>query len=475
MKRFSIKIQLILVVSVLALSCKKLVTIDPPISTITTTETFRDSIHTESAFAGLYSSMANNGLAFMSGAITQLPGESADELTPFQSSGDLFYANTLTYQSGNDLLNAYIWGPAYQYIYQTNAIIGGVQASVGLSPIAKKRFIAEAKFLRALYYFYLINLYGNLPYVTSIDFHVTQNAASIPAEQIYPQIIADLNEAKAALPADYSAWGNDRSRATRWAASALLARVYLYTKQWALAEEESGNVINNNSLFSLNPDLNSVFLKNALGNNEAILQFSLNTTSGNATPEGLLFVPYPGGNPYYYLNSQLLSVFEPGDRRKVAWVDTITYNGDLYYFPYKYKIGQAQITYGGSSSEYIMVLRAAEQYLIRAEARAEENKLAEAIADLNIIRNRAGLGNLSPTLNQTQVIAACAQENRIELFAESGHRWFDLKRTGQIDAVMKVATPLKGQGTQWQSYQQLYPIPPYELQADQNLRQNPGY
>ena len=123
-------------------------------------------------------------------------------------------------------------------------------------------------------------------------------------------------------------------------------------------------------------------------------------------------------------------------------------------------------------TEYYTVLRLAEQYLIRAEARAQQKiNLPGAISDLNLIRNRAGLDSLSPTLNQQQVMAAVAQERRVELFAEWGHRWLDLKRTGQISAVFNTI-PYK---SQYQPFQQLYPIPLGELQNDPNLRQNPGY
>jgi hypothetical protein len=101
--------------------------------------------------------------------------------------------------------------------------------------------------------------------------------------------------------------------------------------------------------------------------------------------------------------------------------------------------------------------------------------LSGAIADINIIRSRAGLPNLSDTLSQEQLLKAILQERRVELFAEGGNRWFDIKRLAVIDEIMSTATPLKGQGTTWKSYQQLYPIPFSELQNDPNLKQNPGY
>jgi hypothetical protein len=120
-----------------------------------------------------------------------------------------------------------------------------------------------------------------------------------------------------------------------------------------------------------------------------------------------------------------------------------------------------------------MVLRLAEQYLIRAEAAAKgASSLSDAIDDLNVIRNRAGVGSLPHSLNQQQVIDAIEKERRLELFMEWGHRWFDLKRTGRATNVLSeyvIKQPWEG------DYQLLYPIPETELEAGPNLIPNPGY
>jgi starch-binding outer membrane protein, SusD/RagB family len=140
-------------------------------------------------------------------------------------------------------------------------------------------------------------------------------------------------------------------------------------------------------------------------------------------------------------------------------------NGVVYAYPYKYKVRTGVYPY----TEYNMVLRLAELYLIRAEARAQQGKLSEAITDLNRIRSRAGLSGLAPTLTQAQVLAAVVQERRIELLAEWGHRWSDLRRTGQADAVLETEKP------GWQPGDAYYPIPLSELQRNPNMVQNPGY
>jgi hypothetical protein len=127
--------------------------------------------------------------------------------------------------------------------------------------------------------------------------------------------------------------------------------------------------------------------------------------------------------------------------------------GTTYFFPSKYKAKNTS----GSVSEYLMVFRLAEQYLIRAEARVQQNNFGGAQNDLNAIRTRAGLPNTIAN-DQTSLLAAILKERQVELFTELGHRWLDLKRTENVNAVMSVVTPLKTNGASWQSYQQLYPV-----------------
>ena len=113
--------------------------------------------------------------------------------------------------------------------------------------------------------------------------------------------------------------------------------------------------------------------------------------------------------------------------------------------------------------------------MIRAEARAQIGNISGAQSDLNTVRNRAGLAD-TPAGDQASLLAAILDERRHELFSEWGHRWFDLKRTGKIDEVMSLVTPIKSGGvTTWHSYQQLYPLPLSELQRAPNLVQNSGY
>src|ERR1700676_770903 len=153
----------------------------------------------------------------------------------------------------------------------------------------------------------------------------------------------------------------------------MLARVYLYTMDWVGAEEQASSVINNAGLYSLLPDLNSVFLKNSL---EAIWQL-MPIQPGYNTGEGQTFIStdYP---QYATLSQELLNAFEANDMRRTNWVDSVIVSNQTFYFPFKYKVKMSE-----TLSEYSMVLRLAEQYLIRSEAKVHLNDISGAASDLN--------------------------------------------------------------------------------------------
>lgn len=459
------------------LSCNKLVQIDAPRSTIVTTQVFGDSADALSAMEGLYATVSGSGPGGFGLSIQS--GTSADELmlfgSPLGGQADNQMYNAIQGYEDGEFYNSTYWSPSYTSIYQANAIIEGMNESKGVLPSQRSQYIGEALFFRAFLHFYLANLFGPVPIVTSTDYVVNTKVTRRPVADVYRAVINDLLIAKDKLNDDYSTANGERVRVNKWAATALLARVYLFNQQWDSAQIQASLVIGNTALFKLNPDLNSVF---SVNNPEAILQWNLNTTIPpyNALQEALFVIPYDNTSPTnVYLNQQLYDAFEPGDNRKSAWINQTNYGGTDYYYPFKYKIGPKERTPNAQATEYYMVLRLAEQYLIRAEARAHLNDLEGAEADLKLIRDRAGLSDLPSSLTQAQVLAAVMQERRVELFSEWGHRWLDLKRTGAIDSVMTVATPLKNGGTTWHSYQQLYPIPYSEMQKSSVLTQNPGY
>jgi hypothetical protein len=180
-------------------------------------------------------------------------------------------------------------------------------------------------------------------------------------------------------------------------------------------------------------------------------------------PEG-----YNSYNVYAAISDFLLNAFEPGDARYTSWVRPATVAGTpaiTYYFPNKYRSA-------GGGVERTTILRLAEMYLIRAEARARQTNSSGAQADLNVVRSRAGLPNTTAA-SADDLVKAVLAEKRIELFTECGNRFFDLKRSNTIDAVMSVVAPQKNGA--WSSYKQLWPISRNDIIIDPNITPNPGY
>ncbi|MGS2741847.1 RagB/SusD family nutrient uptake outer membrane protein [Sinomicrobium sp. M5D2P17] len=450
-----------MLLSLITTGCENFLEIDPPRTQVSNEIVFNDDATAISAIRGIYSKMIQGG--FTSGdvsSMTGLGGLSADEWINYRNQVDAitFYTNSLTPEIAT--INSAFWQPMYVYINNANGILEGIEAS-SISESLKKQLRGEAKFIRAFCYFYLVNLFGDVPIVTTTNFEENRLLSRSSIEEVYAFIINDLKEAEALLSEDYSSSGGERIQPNRWTSKALLARVALYNENYSDAEQYATDIINNTSLFTLLPDLNDVFLANS---KEAIWQ--LQPWEDGRTPE-VSFVIQSTPPVFYALQSELLDAFQPDDERRKSWVNSITGDNGIWFFPYKYK------DLSGTLSEYSMVFRLAEQYLIRAEARAMQGDLSNAITDIDVIRERANLSliaNTNPGINQDDLLEAILHERRVELFTEWGHRWLDLKRMGRAD---KVLGPIKG--ANWQPTDVLYPIPLTELEANPNLIQNPGY
>jgi hypothetical protein len=444
--------------SLLLAGCKKFVTIPPPVNQVVNPLPFSNDAIAVSTVAGIYSEMMNNNNQFSNNGVTLYAGLSADELYYYTPGFRDDFRNNLILQSDHATLASVFWTPAYKYIYTANLCIEQLNKAGGLSPSTKNRLLGECKFLRAFCYFQLVNLFGPVPLETGSDYIINATLPRADTAAVYRQIITDLEDAVQILPADYP--GTDKARANKWAATALLARVYLYSRNWSKAEELSSAVIANAG-YTLVSNLNNVFLKNST---ETILQFQPVSGSYN-TWEGYTILPASANaSPTYLITPSLLNAFDSGDQRKNAWVGSRQYLGQTLYYPFKYKI------YNGSNlTEYYMILRLGEQYLIRAEARAQAGNLAAAVSDINIIRTRAGLPAVAAA-NQAAVLQTIEKERRLELFAEWGHRWNDLRRTGRVNAVMAAEKPLT-----WTSTAAWWPIPITQINANPALTQNPGY
>lgn len=456
-------------------SCKKLLEVDPPIDTMTTKEVFSNNKQAEWAVSSIYSKMINGENPasysavpvewFAAGLSTLQGGLSADELVALQGT----IADDPDVYSNQNRLSALasgrtdkLWFSCYKIIYDACAVLEGLEGSTSqfLTDSVKKQLTGEVLALRAFSYFYLVNFFGDLPLVLTTDFNKTVAISRSPVSRIYQQIREDLVKASSLLNADYAHAGDERVRVNKWFAESLLARVYLYTGDYQKAIASANAVIGQSSLFGIEEELSNVFRKNS---RETVLQLKQTDEypkpNGN-TPEGNYF--FITGHFYYELSGQLMNSFEATDKRKAAWTEV----RDSKTIPAKYR----NIT----GQEYYMVMRLAELYLIRAEAAVLLNpaNVNDAIADINVLRKRAGVDELQQNLAPSLVVEAIAHERQVELFMEWGHRWLDLRRTGKAHDVLSV---ISYKQPWWGDYQFLYPIPAEEIRRNGQLEQNPQY
>lgn len=359
-------------------------------------------------------------------------------------------------QANTGSLSSY-WDRSYELIYNANTIIEGLEQNT-LPKSETDAFLGEALFLRAYLHFYLAELFGDIPYIKTTDYTKNASVSRMPLEIVQQEITTDLSKAKSLLPI------NDKSgkklRAYKTLASAMLARQYLYLNLWQKAFEESNEIISN-GIISWESDLNQVFLKES---SSTIWQL-IPQVNGRATEEGITFIFEVGPPTLYSLTDSFIDGFEDGDLRRTLWTREISDGTQSWFHPYKYK----QRNNEASSSEYAILFRLAEQYLIRAEASLKMGNIQMAKDDIDIIRLRAGLESTKANTTD-EIMNEILRQRKYELFTEQGHRWFDLKRTGNAEQVL---APIK---TNWKATNMLFPLPQKELLLNPTLKpQNPGY
>ncbi len=445
---------------VIAFSCNDFVDVTQPNSQLIGKTVFENNTTATAAMKDIYAKIRESGL--LTGkplGLSNLLGQYTDELVCYQTgayTAEPFYNNALTVTNG---FVQEMWTTTYSQIYAANAVIEGVTASAALTATQKNALMGEALFVRALLHSYLAGVYGACPYITTTDYQQNSTVHRLPATAVYGQCIADLEQAATLLPENYVS--TDRVRPNKWAATALLARMYLYTEHWAEASNAASAVLNETGLYVWESDLDKIFLKSC---SSTIWQFASGGGYAN-TQEGALFIFNAGPPPTVALRPELYDSFEVGDERKNQWIRPITDGTTTWYHSYKYKQNNSSTT----TTEYSVLLRLAEQYLIRAEARAKQGDLIGAKQDLNFVRTTAGLGNTT-AVTSTEVVDAIIQERRFEFFTETGMRFFDLQRTGKLDTTLSPVKP------GWNSSDSFWPVPQSELLINPNLApQNAGY
>jgi len=361
-----------------------------------------------------------------------------------------------------------LWGSLYRTIYVTNFVLQNLPKVSGVTEATRKSVTAEAKFLRAWAYFIATYTYGDVPLITGTDQIANRNVGRTARATILTAVLADYQAALADLPAVTSASTNaitNGTYANQTTCRAALARFYLYQKNWAQAEQLAGQVIAS-GIYTLQPNYIDVVTKDFISESILEVGYALSDDPGTSN-FGLnnLLVGRREVIPSNQLVVQLTSI-QAGTRQQTMSFSTSNLRGN--------DNGWTVRKYGTASEDNnnIVLMRLAEMYLIRAEARAQQGKLTGtngAIADLNVLRTRAKAPAIAAT-NQADVLLAVEQERVYELAFE-GHRWYDLVRTGRAQAVMSAFSP------NWKEAYLLWPIPQSEIQQNPALvgKQNPGY
>lgn len=439
-------------------SCDSYIETDMPKSQLTGTAVFEDLATANAALMDIYARLREGGIAAGTqlGATTLMANYS-DDLDFYDTNTDIEQFNKHTILPSNTFLSG-LWNTSYAEIYAINALIDGVNNSSAIKVEDRNRLLGEAMFLRAFIHFYLVNMFGDIPYVTSTNYEANTVVSKVSQAQVWESITADLLKAENILPETYPS--TQRVRVNKSVVKAMLARVYLYTQDYSNAESYATSVINN-GMYAVEPNPALAFLKES----PSIIWSFHPGIQGQNTKDARAYIFSAGPPTKAALSTNFRNAFETGDIRQTAWIRTITNGTGIWYQAYKYK----KSTLTEPSQEYTIILRIEEQYLIRAEARAILGNISGAQKDLNITRNRAKLPNTKAN-TLLSLKAAILQERRFEFFTEQSHRWFDLKRTGNAAIVL---SPIK---SGWHDTDVLLPIPETELLLNPNLLpQNPGH
>jgi uncharacterized membrane protein len=457
LKKYTHRILFLLVLSVCLASCAKYLEVELPRDQIISELVFEDDKTVDAVATGMYTR-----LLVMAGLTNTMraSSQSADEVVARSSNVNTMPLENNALTADNIAVSG-PWTNFYQVIYTANSILEGMETTTAVSAPKKQQLRGEAYFSRAFAHFLLVNFWNDVPYVTTTDVNVTSKVSRQPSAEVYQHILDDLAQAQALLSASYPT--ANRARPNQAVATALLAEVHLYMKNWAAAETAATQLITNVS-YKLAADVNNVFLRSS---EETIWQLA---TVNGFTGDGATYVATTGA-PNFLYGKGLMDAFEDVDQRKTKWVRTVVVSGVTYQSPYKYKARALVTTTPVPPAEDMVIFRLAEQYLIRAEARARQDNLPGAIADLKVIRDRASLllPPIDPAISKPDLLLAIEKERRLELMAEMYHRWFDLKRTDRANAVLGALKPT------WKATAVWFPIPAIELQRNRNLTQNEDY
>lgn len=383
------------------------------------------------------------------------------------------------------------WTGHYQEINLCNQVLDHVD-TMNIDPELKARFLAEAKFIRAFCYFRLVRAFGGVPLrlhlpLTPNDYNLPRS----PADSVYSAIEQDLTDAAAVLPAQYSAI--DVGHATKGAALTLLAKVYMYRKNWQQVLNLTNQVIAS-GVYHLFPNFEQMFRIPNKNNSESIFEVQCQYLPGNSAASNSQYsqvqanrqVTPSVGWGFNVPRQSLVNEYTPGDTRllgTVMFTGTTTPEGDvvppaapglptMYNMKSYVPFALAAIDNQGADQDQI-ILRYAGVLLMNAEAANELGQTAQALSSLNQVRARARGSNPNAvpdvtTTDQNSLRLAIWHERHLE-FAMEFDRFFDLVRQGRASTVLGTQGFKAGKNEVW-------PIPQNEIDLSGGvLKQNPGY
>ncbi len=403
--------------------------------------------------------------------------------SPGDSGSDKDVLDALTFSSTSPSFQE-VWEGHYQAINRANQALKYIPLLDKADSSLKNRLIGEAKFLRAFSYFILVRSYGDVPLVDKVFENSEEDRTMVFTRRskadIYAFIESDLQAAIASLPVKSAYTGSNAGRASKGAAHALLAKVFLYEKKWQQVIDQCDQVVG----YSLTPNFQDIYKVSGENNAESI--FEIQGKGGPSQPGIQQYSQVQGargaggwGWGFNTPSQSLVDAFNSeGDTERrdatIIFRNSTLYDGRVIPATvenpyYNYKAYSSAFTGDDDSDANIRYLRYSEVLLMKAEAMNELGQTSNAANYLNQVRNRAGLANTTAT-TQANMKTAIYKERRLELAMEHD-RWFDLIRTGQAQAAMAANGKTFKVGTH-----EVFPIPnKFILEAKGLAAQNPGY
>jgi len=403
-------------------------------------------------------------------ALGELPSDNTYDEVPANDAFTYGELDFFTIQPNNTLI-ASAWKDNYVGIQQANIILARIDKIPDMTDALKSTRIGEMKFLRALMYFNLVRIFGDVPLVLKETTNVNEyfGQSRTPVAEVYAAIESDLKEAMNLLPTTTT----QKGRVTKGAALGILGKVLLTQKKYA----ESLIYLNQVEPlgYQLLTDVTKIF--DVANENNAEIIFDVQFSSGlNGNSEGStafqMFSPsgsVSGAKGHNLPTKEVYNLYSTGDTRRSAYIG-LTSSG----IPFSKKLVKTSNTIADGGSNFV-VLRLADIFLMKAESYAEQGDFVNANIYLNKVKTRAGI----PTVNfstKDQLLTEIDRERRLEFVGE-GHRWFDLIRTGKAISVMTSHfTNNPGYSTaQIDVHHLLMPVPQGQINTDPAIKQNPGY